>query len=140
MKKSTVNFAIDVALSILMASVVGIGFLMKYVLIPGQDRRAVYGGNVDLSVLGLGRHEWGYIHFVMGYALLALVIIHVILHWDVMLAMYRRLIHPRGVRIALAMLLLLLCTALVVIPFFINPVVKDSAFGEGHHQGQSFQP
>jgi len=31
----------------------GTGFLMKFVLIPGKDRFAVYGRNTDLFFFGL---------------------------------------------------------------------------------------
>ena len=55
----------------------GIGFLMKFVLIPGKERFAVYGRNVDLFFLGFDRHEWGTLHLWLAFALIALMAVHI---------------------------------------------------------------
>lgn len=34
-----------------------------------------------VTVLGLGRHDWGDIHNVAGVVMLAIVALHLILHW-----------------------------------------------------------
>tara|TARA_R110002033_G_scaffold38827_3_gene78300 strand:+ start:2890 stop:3105 length:216 start_codon:yes stop_codon:yes gene_type:complete len=50
-----------------MSAVVGIGFLIKYTLISGKERNVIYGKNVELSLFGMDRHEWGYIHLVIAF-------------------------------------------------------------------------
>lgn len=53
----------------------GIGLLLAFRLPPGSR------GGQGLSVLGLGRHEWGDWHTWLGYAFLALVAVHLAMHW-----------------------------------------------------------
>lgn len=45
-----------------MSSVLGVGLLIKYTLISGQEQISKYGRNDKLLLLGLNRHEWGEIH------------------------------------------------------------------------------
>jgi len=33
------------------------------------------------SLLGLGRHDWGDIHFVLALVFIGLILLHLILHW-----------------------------------------------------------
>ena len=70
--KTQTNFIIDSLMVLSGSLLAGTGFLMKFVLIPGKDRFAVYGRNVDLFFLGLERHEWGTLHLWLAFALLAL--------------------------------------------------------------------
>ena len=90
--KSKVSFVIDALMFLCMMAIAGIGFLMKFVLIPGKERWVKYGRNVDLYLLGMDRHEWGTIHLVIGFILLGLLVLHIILHWKMILAMYHRFI------------------------------------------------
>ncbi len=50
MKKSKLNLIIDALLLLCIAAIGGIGFLMKYVLVPGSQRWEIYNRNVDLFV------------------------------------------------------------------------------------------
>jgi hypothetical protein len=43
MDKGKINFLVDALMFLCMAALAGIGFLMKYVLIPGKEAWAVYG-------------------------------------------------------------------------------------------------
>lgn len=49
MKKTNLNFLIDGVMFLLMGLLTGIGFLIKYVLLHGEDRWIKYGRNVDMS-------------------------------------------------------------------------------------------
>jgi len=53
----------------------GTGFLLAFRLPPGSR------GGQGLSVLGLGRHDWGDVHTWLSYAFLALMAAHLALHW-----------------------------------------------------------
>ena len=79
--KGKLNFIIDALMFICMMAIAGLALLMKFILIPGKDRLAKYGRGVDLSLLGMDRHEWGTIHLAIGLALLGLLTLHIILHW-----------------------------------------------------------
>jgi hypothetical protein len=67
--KSRINFLIDVVMFLMMMAIAGIGFLMKYVLVPGSERWEKYGSNVDLFLWGWDRHQWGALHLILGYIL-----------------------------------------------------------------------
>jgi hypothetical protein len=71
-----VNIVGFVAFSVL--AVTGLVELMF--LPPGTGGRG-RGAGPAVTVLGLGRHDWGDIHNVAGIAMLAIVALHLILHW-----------------------------------------------------------
>jgi hypothetical protein len=54
---------------------VGTGSLLAFRLPPGSS------GGAGLVVLDMTRHEWGAWHTWIGYAFLALIAIHLDLHW-----------------------------------------------------------
>jgi len=87
MTKNTVNYIINVVLAALMINTVFIGILLGFV-IPRGDR----AGYEAKLFWGLHRHDWGDVHLVLGLALLALIIIHVWLHWSWVCASTRRLV------------------------------------------------
>ena len=96
MKKSKLNLIIDAILLLCMAAIAGIGLLMKNVLVPGYKRWDIYGRNVELYFWGLDCHQWGTIHFIIELVLLALLVLHIALHWSMILGIYRKLIpNPR---------------------------------------------
>ena len=124
------NFIIDALMFMAMMAIAGLGFLMEYVLIPGERRWQVYGRNVDLSWLGLDRHAWGDVHYALGMVLMLLLILHIVLHWRSVVGMFRQAIAGAALRIALGVLFVALCAGLLLFPLCIEPEVKES--GEGH--------
>ena len=92
MKKSKLNLVIDALLLLCVAAIAGIGLLIKYVLVPGYQRWEIYDRNVDLFFWGLDRHQWGTIHLATGIVFLALLVLHVVLHWSMIVGIYRQLI------------------------------------------------
>lgn len=56
-------------------AMVGTGLLLAFRLPPGSR------GGRGLSALDMNRHEWGDIHTWLSYGFLALVVIHMALHW-----------------------------------------------------------
>ena len=76
MKRNTINFWIDLLTFIVLFAKIWTGLLVHYVLPPGQGR----GHSFELW--GLNRHEYGVVHFYLAIAMVALVIIHVWLHWS----------------------------------------------------------
>ena len=114
-RKSTLNLLVDALLLLTLACTVGIGFLMKYVLVPGHQRWEIYGRNVDLLFWGWDRHEWGTVHFVIGLIFLVLLVLHIILHWSLIVRLYCGLIRGRLARWAIA-LTFICVTVIIIVP------------------------
>ena len=131
MKKSTINFIIDVLMFICMAAIAGIGFLIKYTLISGQERWSVYGENVELYLFGMDRHEWGSIHLIIGFVLLGLLVLHIILHWKLVVCIYNRIIQRKLVNRTVAILFTIICALFIISPFLVKPTVYKIEQGSG---------
>ena len=89
MRRNTLNYLIDLASLVVVLSMVGTGLVMRFVLPPGTGGR--YGGG-GLRLWGLGRHDWGGVHFWLAVALGCLLIVHVALHWEWVWGTTRRLV------------------------------------------------
>ena len=74
--RTAINFWVDLVTAVAFAGLLGTSFLMKYILPPGTC-----DGDVVKVWLGHSRHWWGDIHFVIAIAMIALIIVHVWLHW-----------------------------------------------------------
>lgn len=131
MNKTTFNFMIDALLLLFMAAITGIGFLMKFVLLPGRESHIRYGKNVTLFFWGMDRHEWGTIHLTLGFILLGLLILHIVFHWNIIVNIYTRIIGARKIRIVLAVVLILAVIILGSFPLMVNPEVQERGRGGG---------
>ena len=134
--KAKINFIIDALMLLAGSLLAGTGFLMKLVLIPGKDRFAVYGRNVDLFFLGLERHEWGTLHLWLAFALLALLAVHIALHLSWIVAMARTMIAGRSAQKILATVFLALCILFALFAFAVQPEVREGGGGEGRGFGK----
>jgi hypothetical protein len=133
MKKSNLNFLIDAIMFMILLTIAGLGFLMKYVLIPGEQRWVKYGENVDLSFWGLDRHQWGSVHTVLGYIFLGLLVLHILLHWKWIVVIYHRLVDNTVLRYALGGTFVLASLILLTSSFFISPRVQRYTRGRGNY-------
>lgn len=140
LEKPKINFIIDSLMFFIMMPLTGIGFLMKFVLIPGKERMAVYGRNVDLLFLGLDRHEWGTIHLCIAYILGALLAVHIALHFLWISNVLKQLIANRRMKLMAATAFILFCIALLLFPFMVKQHVQDVAHDKGYspHQGKGY--
>ncbi len=127
-------------MTLCMSAIIGIGFLIKYTLISGQERWDVYGRNVELYLLGMDRHQWGMIHLILGLVLLGLLIIHIFLHWKVVVSVYKKIIKEPLTKKIVALFFIALCTILILVPFFIEPDVESSKKERGHKVTLVTQP
>ncbi len=134
MKKSTLNFAINILMFVCMSAIAGIGFLIKFTLIPGQERWIKYDRNVELYLFGMERHEWGTIHLVIGFVLLGLLILHIILHWKAITCVYNRFIQNAGVKKIIASVFIVICSLLIIFSFFINPQIEEIEQDNGRQE------
>lgn len=136
MKKSKLNLIIEALLLLCIASIAGIGLLMRNVLVPGYQRWDIYGRNVELYFRGLDRHQWGTIHFVIALVLLALLVLHVVLHWAMIVGIYRKLMPNVKARWITAIVLLAITITLAFFSYTVRPDVheRDRGAGAGQHR------
>lgn len=67
------------------------GLLLEKTLPPGSGRLEIGLPDRQITMLwGLTRHEWGQIHLWTAYALLAILVLHLALHWRWLLAAFTR--------------------------------------------------
>ncbi|MBN2359543.1 MAG: DUF4405 domain-containing protein [Deltaproteobacteria bacterium] len=99
MNRPTWNYWIDVLLFTLMTAVLFIGVLLAFVMAEGPvaDQSTKY-------FCGLHRHQWGNIHLWFSLALVALVALHVILHWNWIVCFTKRLFKTSGALLAIVAL------------------------------------
>jgi hypothetical protein len=135
MDKGKLNFLVDASMFLCMAAIAGIGFLMKYVLLPGKEAWAVYGKRVELSWIGLDRHAWATVHLYLAFMLLGLLLLHIILHWQMIIGLFHRFILAANLRSEVTILFIILWASLLFFPFFIQPEVDDSEPGKGRGHG-----
>ncbi len=74
MKRANLNFLVDSAAGLLFLGMVATGFILRFTLPPGTHRSHI--------LWGLTRHEWGTVHTWLSFALVAVILLHVALHWQ----------------------------------------------------------
>lgn len=110
MKRPNLNFLIDFIGFAGFVLLTATGVLMRYVLPPGSGRYT--------TIWTLDRHEWGSIHFWIAIVFLAVLALHLFLHWRWIAALMRG--RPRdgsGARVALGTVGLVALLALAIAPF-----------------------
>ncbi len=143
--KIKTNFIVDVLMFLCLAAMTGMGLMMKYVLIPGQDRWVVYGKNVELYVFNLDRHQWGTVHLTVSLCMLGLLAIHIILHWKAVINQFKSWFANKSIRRILAVVFIIICFILVYFPTKIKPRIEDFQGGRGRfyqerHGIETIQP
>ncbi len=133
LKRSRLNMIIDLIMFPLLTAMAGIGFLIKYVLVPGFERNARYGADVELYFWGMDRHQWGTIHLVISIAFLVLLILHIVFHWKMILTLIRCMFPLKTWRNTLAVFFGVVSLGLIAFPLLIDPEIEP---GEAHHRFQ----
>ncbi|MEE4198491.1 MAG: DUF4405 domain-containing protein [Bacteroidales bacterium] len=132
--KAKINFVIDAIMFVLMGLLAGIGLLIKYVLVSGEQRWIQYGQNVDIAFWGMDRHEWGTIHLVVAIVLAVFLVLHIILHWNMIVCLYKRIIGHRFARIICAVTFVCISAILILFPYFIRVETQEIAPGRERFQ------
>ncbi len=127
--RQKINFIIDILMFLAIIVVSAIGLLLKYVLIHGSDRWLKYGDNVELTYLGMDRHQWGYIHWISSLVLVGLVVLHLVFHWTQIMCLVRRYLPTKKVRYASVGALLLVSIVLAISPFLLSVEVGEPVQG-----------
>lgn len=86
MKRSSLNFTVDLVSFVNLLGLAFTGFIIKYVLPPGtggrgRDLHGGYGGEHIKDLWSMTRHQWGGIHFYLALLFVILMVVHIILHW-----------------------------------------------------------
>lgn len=131
-----INFVIDIFMFLVMAVIGGTGLLQKYRLVSGSERWEKFGSNPEIYMLGLDRHQWGYIHLVLGYVLLGLLVLHIIFHWRQIKGMLMLMV-PGNVAKTVLLSVLVVMFAGFLLFSFVSPIVVDPIHeGAGRRQSE----
>jgi hypothetical protein len=74
MKRFFDNLLIDLIAAALMIGMLATGYILRFPLPPGTNK--------DLTLWGLTRHQWGDVHFWISLGLIAVILLHLSLHWQ----------------------------------------------------------
>jgi hypothetical protein len=124
MSRTALNAAIDAVAYAGFVFLGTTGLMLRYQLPPGSGRMHGMGsgagaaGREITTVWGFTRHEWGSIHYWAALGLLAILAVHLILHWKWIICVLRGRPHSdvSGRRFALGVAGLLLVTLLALSP------------------------
>jgi hypothetical protein len=126
--KSQLNFVIDALMFLVIMAMAGLGLLMRCVLVPGRERWVKYGRNVNLTLFGWDRHDWGYIHLYLGLFFLGLLALHIILHWRQIVGLFQGFV-PLERRNLVVLAFVLLAIFLISFPFLLSPEIGELGRG-----------
>jgi len=83
MKRHNLNFWIDIVSFVIFFGLILTGLLIYYVLPPcGNCSGATTACEFEATLWGMGRHSYGTVHFYLSLATIALMTLHVALHWS----------------------------------------------------------
>src|SRR6056297_541804 len=125
------NFYVDIMLFLCLSLMIGIGLLIKYVLISGQEKWLMLGQNPELTFWGMDRHQWGTIHLIIGIIFFVLLVLHIILHWRMIGCLFRKYIPSQGIRFATISISVVLFLVFIAFPLIVTPKKKSIFPGEG---------
>lgn len=135
--KSKLNLSIDIIMFIVLMIIAGLGFLIKYVLVPGFKRNQIYGRDVELYFGGLDRHQWGSIHLIFSFILLFLLLLHIIFHWQQIVSIFKRMVPSKVLRLMLTIIFVMLSVLFAIVPLFIKPAVEEGSSHSLHLNSSS---
>jgi len=112
MRKYQRDFVVNSLVFTLFVLLVATGALMKFVLPKGSGE--------SLAVWGLGRHDWGSVHFWIAVGLLSALALHLLFHWSWITAVVRGRPRDEGAR----RVMLGLVAVAALIAFAVAPIVS----------------
>jgi hypothetical protein len=100
MRRSSVNFIVDLVALVDLILLAFTGVIMQFVLPPGTGGlgRLESGGagrEPVREMWGMSRHEWGDVHWVAAVLFVGLMVVHVVLHWGWIKGYVKGLVHRR---------------------------------------------
>jgi len=82
MKRGLLNLTVDLLAAVCLLVMLATGYVLRFPLPPTTNRTH--------ELWSLSRHEWGFIHSWASVALLLVLAIHVVLHWEWIVSMVGR--------------------------------------------------
>ena len=82
MNRSHLNLLFDLLAAAALLAMLATGYILRFPLPPTTNRTH--------ELWGMARHEWGAVHSWVSLAFLAVLFIHVVLHWEWIFATVRR--------------------------------------------------
>jgi hypothetical protein len=144
-KRTNLNFAVDAFAFAAFLALMSTGVLLSYVLPPGSGGFEGFGEGHGaerrpiLLLWGLTRHEWGSIHFWIAVGLVAILAIHLALHWKWITCVVRgNRSDDSGIRFGLGLAATIALVALIAMPL-VAPVTQQTR-GQLKHTDASQQP
>ena len=116
MKRTTLNLIIDTLMLIAMGIVSFSGFVLQYLTRRSYAEQYATLRDIVRNTVGLRRSGWHDAHLYTSFILLALLILHIMLHWPSIAAFFRR-IAPNIVLRSIIYALLLLVAILSIVPW-----------------------
>lgn len=124
MKRVRLNFVIDAMAMASFLFLASTGVLLRYQLPPGSGGLHGRGtgpgeaGQSVLAVWGYTRHEWGSIHYWIACAMMAVLVIHIFLHWKWVFYVVRgRKTDRSGMRLGLGLFGLVMLLLMTIAPW-----------------------
>ena len=133
MRKAKLNLIIDAIMLDVMMALIGVGLLNKYVLLTGQEKWEKFGENLEFYLWGFDRHDWNYIHFILGIILFGLLVLHIWFHWKMILNIYRNLIKNKKARVFTGFTLVFVSIIFLIFPVFVKPEIDEAITRGGRH-------
>lgn len=87
MKRTHLNLAVDILAFAAFLLLTSTGILLRFQLPPGSGGHAGHGTGIGageqtvLTLWGWSRHDWGTFHFWVACSMLAIMAVHLFLHW-----------------------------------------------------------
>jgi len=114
MKRTARNLWTDIGMFILLMAVISTGIIL----------REFPDGAAGYTILGEPRKEWADLHWVLSLALMALVLVHLVCHWNWTRMSFRRQlgVGPRALAVAVLALSIIF---LIVAPVYLTKDLPD---------------
>ncbi|PKL75148.1 MAG: hypothetical protein CVV27_16860 [Candidatus Melainabacteria bacterium HGW-Melainabacteria-1] len=112
------NALVDSLAGMLLALLTATGLILRVPLPPGSRGQAIWG---------LSRHAWGEFHFFIALALLAVMSLHLLLHWRWIACMLKgKRAEQSGLRLGLGALALLALLSMILLPLGMKQTPLES--------------
>jgi len=127
MKRVQLNAIIDAVAFVAFMCLASTGLILRYQLPPGSGGavgRGMGRGSLQQPVellWGLTRHDWGDYHYWIALALLAVLSVHLFLHWKWIVCVVRgQRTESSGLRLAVGLFAFVMVTLAVALPLCVG--------------------
>jgi len=121
MKKTKLNIFVDiVAFLAFLVSLIS-GLVLWQVLPSGEGFQGGRGELTEKIFLGMERHDWLEIHDISSLLFAVIVLLHIILHWDLIVAIFNRMFPSKNLKYGIAGFICFFGLIMLISPFILEP-------------------